>query len=480
MLDSVSLLCSITGSVVYPHQCRSIQATKVSISRIVTVRIMTQGDQQQHPSGTTTAACSSCPKDVADSTSESRGISPPVETVSSSGMDGHHPHHYHHPHYHKEHTAPTSDGDVKTLLHFVNLASSDIKAALDKSAPIRKSSENRKFLQKQLKRSPPPFFNEDEIYKSSSAPVSPPVVTHDNHGFSAQRFISNLNSSPPSTNHQSSSSLHFSERLMASASLHRDHIKNSDLNLIKELTFGNIHRGTDQILSKMTSNSYRDKQHISSGREFTDMATLNHEEGGKNRENPLPLRKRRLPASFWQEPGKSENHKTTPGAMAGISPINASLKFPLLSSLTQGFTDSRPTSLDKNAIYPSSDHQCFPAGQSFMPSLSNSLNTESYLNRTLNFPYSSICSCHQHTELYGYDHHGPACATYASRHGGDAPGIFSSIGPTGLISSSRWHVPSLTTDRPDLCHPSAAPRVVKPIPTKSISSYPHRYHPIYT
>ena len=41
-------------------------------------------------------------------------------------------------------------GDVRSLLHFVSVAGGDIKAALDKSAPCKRSVDHRKYLQKQL------------------------------------------------------------------------------------------------------------------------------------------------------------------------------------------------------------------------------------------------------------------------------------------------------------------------------------------
>ncbi|XP_077179666.1 protein FAM181A [Paroedura picta] len=63
----------------------------------------------------------------------------------------------------------SADSEVKTLLNFVNLASSDIKAALDKSAPCRRSVDHRKYLQKQLKR-----FSQKCARLPRGAPLPPP------------------------------------------------------------------------------------------------------------------------------------------------------------------------------------------------------------------------------------------------------------------------------------------------------------------
>ncbi|XP_044127130.1 protein FAM181A [Bufo gargarizans] len=135
-----------------------------------------------------------------------------------------------------------SDNEVKTLLNFVNLASCDIKAALDKSAPCRRSVDHRKYLQKQLKR--------------------------------------------------------FSQKY---SRLPRCHSSSRTVDLRKGLV--------ERLGSTNHSKGLNDKVVGALEAEEGVMGDVSSQENSMDaaRQDQVPMRKRQLPASFWEEPRSSTN-----------------------------------------------------------------------------------------------------------------------------------------------------------------------------
>ncbi|XP_078000808.1 uncharacterized protein LOC144453398 [Glandiceps talaboti] len=357
-------------------------------------------------------------------------------------------------------TQPTSEGDVKTLLNFVNLASCDIKAALDKSAPCKKSVDHRKYLQKQLKR----FSPSD---REGASEYTRAVVVHNATRVEPLRCMKKRSTSISSlTSEGSDSASEFSYNtdmsLGSSGEYHRE-----------------LRKGNEDLYQKDVVERDRKTQQ------------------GQNVGNPVPLRKRRLPASFWQEPGRGALPASMPKTMIETQTLNKHTEIKhSISAIVH--PQVREEDNEKGAfVFPSiplTDHSALHHGSyhcHHYPFASFSDYGTSHLAALYRTAASNSnrCNCHGH-------HHSAAgspstpigCAPlsfYEAMNLYPRHNLYSSLIPTTTSNSTTLQPPLNLTLPPaavpinDSLNSSSTPRIFKPIPTKSISSYPQRFHPIH-
>ena len=235
-------------------------------------------------------------------------------------------------------------------------------------------------------------------------------------------------------------------------------------------------------------------------------------ENGANKSEKIssvPLRKRRLPASFWQEPkGKSDHHRTMtrPGDRPldgqprsfvhhpGLS-LFGQLKLPIPNPLSPSHFDfdfglGRHLGAEKTPfLYPSTSSATPFLNLPYRSHLPLPVHHHGVEERGRHglaaVPCTSnVCMCHLHN-LAGCSSNvcEPSSQNASALLGRNIP--IPPISPLDTttppsLALGRWGAMQSADGMGDLLGGYPLPRILKPIPTKSLTSYPPRFHPIFT
>ena len=204
---------------------------------------------------------------------------------------------------HANNSSSSGGEDVKSLLNFVSVATTDIKAALDKSAPCKRSVDHRKYLQRQLKRfSGSPHTLHGYSHQQHVPPSSPELYHQHQRADTPSHFP--VTGARPDAIAQSSPR----QDLWHYATLQKSAVTPGQVtpsNLVSSLNMSTTNHAR---MCRNENGQYardRHKEYVQDrlfGDYKPDNVTSDEDESTTDKNSAVPLRQRQLPASFWKEP----------------------------------------------------------------------------------------------------------------------------------------------------------------------------------
>ena len=418
--------------------------------------------------------------------------------------------------------------DVNSLLNFMNLASDNIKASLDRSTSCKRAVDHKKYLQKQLQH----FTSSSQPPSSFGGPMYPPPGTASvrqqscvknklelNHCISTKAVhpVNKSTSEEENLYHNKDSDNSFKEEY----NKHTNNISSDICSAHSSIIYSSMATAVEaqvpdsNIISAENDEDTDSNQHEKTVKVTADLVLMDslfkQSDGGTgdkimdnkaSDKKSVPLRQRSLPASFWKEP----NNRPSTGEYRytnGLSLMQYHPQFPA-HMLEHNSMYRLPQNVPYHAV--SNVHPAF-SELSFKTSLTNleypkmplpgsyDEKIASHLGLcndipSRNYPYTlprsaRLLSARDFTN-------GPAYLAHLHRQSVPMSSGLENSFHLGRIRGQSCvdcciprHRPITLTSgvvQPPACCRiapvlSQRPSLWKPIPTKSISSFPFRYHP---